>query len=154
VHDVLDLRDLVPDEAEQLLLSGHPAEDLLAGAREAATADDLERLSVISERLRDLAVTEAWRYDEPEAEDELLAVAGRARRTQPSWSQLPDRVRGAWLGRAVGNTLGKPVEGLSRQQVRAYLDAAGPRSTSGYLPLLDPPAARAIQQQGAVALTD
>jgi len=51
---------------------------------------------------------------------------------------LPDRIRGAWLGRAVGNTLGKPVEGLTRAEVEVYLRAAGHWPLAGYLPLLDP----------------
>jgi hypothetical protein len=33
VHNALDPRDLVPDEAEQLLSAGYPAADLLERAR-------------------------------------------------------------------------------------------------------------------------
>ena len=42
MHDVLDPRDLVPDGAEQLTLRGYSAEGLLADARDAAAADDLD----------------------------------------------------------------------------------------------------------------
>ncbi|MQA03498.1 MAG: ADP-ribosylglycohydrolase family protein [Streptosporangiales bacterium] len=52
--------------------------------------------------------------------------------------QLADRIGGAWLGRTVGNTLGKPVEGLTRAQLATYLRAAGQWPQTGYLPLLDP----------------
>ena len=38
----------------------------------------------------------------------------------------------------MGNTLGKPVEGLSREQLEVYLRAAGHWPQTGYLPLLDP----------------
>ena len=38
---------------------------------------------------------------------------------------LADRIRGAWLGRAVGCLLGKPVEGLSRAAIREILQATG-----------------------------
>jgi ADP-ribosylglycohydrolase len=38
---------------------------------------------------------------------------------------LEDSVRGAWLGRAAGCLLGKPVEGLSRAGIREILQAQG-----------------------------
>jgi ADP-ribosylglycohydrolase len=38
---------------------------------------------------------------------------------------LADRIRGAWVGRAVGCLLGKPVEGLSRAAMREILEATG-----------------------------
>ena len=138
MHDVLDPRDLVPDEAEQLVLSGYPAEDLLVDAGEAAAADDLERLATISDELRTLERVDDWPYDEPDDDDLLAAVAGRAPRLEAGAADIPERIRGAWLGRAVGNTLGKPVEGLTRQQVGLYVRAAGLESMTGYLPLLDP----------------
>ena len=50
MHDVLDPRDLVPDEAKQLVLSGYPAEPLLADARAAAGASDWERLGIAKRR--------------------------------------------------------------------------------------------------------
>jgi ADP-ribosylglycohydrolase len=138
VHDVLDPRDLVPDEAEQLVLSGYPAERLLADAREAAGAGDLERLSDISGRLQMLERSDDWPYTEPDEEDQLLEIAARAPRTEVDPGELPDRIRGAWLGRTVGNTLGKPVEGLTRGQLDIYLRAAVGGPMTGYLPLLDP----------------
>lgn len=138
MHDVLDLRDLVPDEAEQLVLSGYPAERLLADAREAARAGNLEWLSDARERLGRLERSRDWPYDEPEDEDQLLEIAGRVVRMEADPSELPDRIRGAWLGRTVGNTLGKPVEGLTRQQLNIYLQAAVGGPMTGYLPLLDP----------------
>lgn len=138
MHDVLDPRDLVPDEAQQLLLSGYPTEALLADALEAAAADDVERLALISGELAQLERSEVWPYVEPDDEDELLEIAQRAERRAPDPSQLPDRIRGAWLGRTVGNTLGKPVEGLTRNQLDAYLRAADQAPLRGYLPLLDP----------------
>ena len=138
MHDVLDPRDFVPDEAEQLVLSGYPAGGLLSDAREAARAGDLERLSDIRERLEKLERSSDWPYDEPDDQDRLLEMAARAPRFEVSAEDLPDRIRGAWLGRTVGNTLGKPVEGLTRQQLDVYLQAAVGGQMTGYLPLLDP----------------
>ncbi|MBQ0827170.1 ADP-ribosylglycohydrolase family protein [Streptomyces sp. RG38] len=51
---------------------------------------------------------------------------------------MQERISGAWLGRCVANTLGKPVEGLTPDEVRRYLRAAGQHPQTGYLPLLDP----------------
>jgi ADP-ribosylglycohydrolase len=42
-----------------------------------------------------------------------------------SRAALEDRIRGAWLGRAVGCLLGKPVEGVGRAGIREILKAAG-----------------------------
>jgi len=138
VHDVLDPRDLVPDEAEQLTLTGYPAKDLLVDARSAAAEADLDRLAAISDQLARLERSEAWPYVEPDDEGELLEIVKRAKRLAPDFSRLPDRIRGAWLGRTVGNTLGKPVEGLTRQQLDVYLRATGQVPLRGYLPLLHP----------------
>lgn len=138
MHDVLDPRDLVPDEAEQLLLSGYPADDLLVRARAAAMADDLAGLTDITRELAALPRRADWRYVEPEGPEELLAISARADRLEPDRSGLAQRLLGAWLGRTVGNTLGKPVEGLTRSQLHRYLRAASGGRMTGYLPLLDP----------------
>ncbi|MEO5853268.1 MAG: ADP-ribosylglycohydrolase family protein [Nocardioides sp.] len=138
MHDVLDPRDLVPDEAEQLILSGFPAEGHLIDAREAAAADDLERLADIRDELAGLERSADWPYDETDDEHQLREVAERAPRVAADPGALPDRIRGAWLGRTVGNTLGKPVEGLTRRQLDSYLRATGMAPMTGYLPLLDP----------------
>jgi len=68
VHDVLDPRDLVPDEAEQLAHSGYPVGALESEARAAAAAADLGRLSQLRERLAQSERGAARPYDEPEAD--------------------------------------------------------------------------------------
>jgi ADP-ribosylglycohydrolase len=52
--------------------------------------------------------------------------------------KLKDHLLGAWLGRCAGCTLGKPVEGFTRQQVETYLGAAGAYPLADYVPLIDP----------------
>ncbi|HEX2184640.1 MAG TPA: ADP-ribosylglycohydrolase family protein [Chloroflexota bacterium] len=42
-----------------------------------------------------------------------------------SETELRDRILGAWLGRAAGCLLGKPVEGWSRESIRKALEYAG-----------------------------
>ena len=138
MHDVLDPRDLVPDEAEQLATSGFLVGDLPGEARRAAAAGDLARLLEIEQELAQVPRDPAWHYQEPADEAELAALAATAPSMPVDDGGLDDRIRGAWLGRTVGNTLGKPVEGLSRAEIRIYLEAAGAWPQTGYVPLLDP----------------
>ncbi|HEX8080903.1 MAG TPA: ADP-ribosylglycohydrolase family protein [Jatrophihabitans sp.] len=138
MHDVLDPRDLIPDEAEQLAHSGYPVGVLESDARDAVAAKDLPRLAAVSARLGELQRAADWGHEEPEDDRALLEIAGSARPVAVTAEELPGRVRGAWLGRAVGNTLGKPIEGLTRSQVEIYLRAVDHWPLRGYLPLLDP----------------
>lgn len=138
MHDVLDPRDLVPDEADQLASSGYPATALAAAARSAAAVGDLKQLAEIEAVLATLQREPGWAHDEPTDEAELVAIAEAVEPRAAVPDELADRLRGAWLGRAVGNTLGKPVEGLTRGEVETYLRAAGQWPQTGYLPLLEP----------------
>lgn len=138
MHDVLDPRDLVPDEAEQLATSGHSVGPLLDDARVAANAGDLSRLAEIREQLRRLTPRPDWRYHEPSDDGALEAILAGIPRLEVDAAEVGGRIAAAWLGRTVGNTLGKPVEGLTRQQMERYLRAAGHWPLTDYLPLLDP----------------
>lgn len=138
MHDVLDPRDLVPDEAEQLKLSGYPVGSLLEEAEAAAAAGDYAALDEVRLRLAALDRVPSWPYEEPDDQTVLHDVIAGAPPVPVDTGLLPDRIHGAWLGRAVGNTLGKPVEGLSRRQMETYLRACGQWPQTGYLPLLDP----------------
>jgi ADP-ribosylglycohydrolase len=136
MHDVLDDRDLVPDEAEQLAHSGYDVAPLLDAARRAAAEDDYSKLAAISAELKNLERSDDWPYVEPEDEPTLCALADGLPRLDLGTADLPDRTHAAWLGRCVANTMGKPVEGLPRNQVELYLKAAGEWPQRGYLPLL------------------
>ena len=138
MHDVLDPRDLIPDEAEQRRISGFDVGRLEDDARSAAREGDLARLSEVETALGRLDRRPDWAFQEPDDEASLHALARAVPATPVDRERLPERLRGAWLGRAVGNTLGKPIEGLSREQVERYLREAGQWPLRGYLPLLDP----------------
>ncbi len=138
MHDVLDPRDLVADEAEQLDTSGYLVGDLIHRARDAARDGDLAQLEKIRRQLAQLERDGEWPYDEPTDEEELRRLTVTVEAVPWDRSSFPERIRGAWLGRTIGNTLGKPVEGLNRSEVEIYLRAAGQWPQSGYLPLLDP----------------
>jgi ADP-ribosylglycohydrolase len=137
VHDVLDDRDLVPDEAEQLATSGYQVGALLEQARTAARTDDFPRLTEIEAELAAASREPGWPYTEPGA-DELAALLPTPTPTAPlDLADLADRQYGAWLGRCVANTMGKPVEGLTAAEVETYLRAAGAWPQRGFVPLLD-----------------
>lgn len=53
--------------------------------------------------------------------------------------RLTDRMLGAWLGRAAGCALGKPVESWSRAEIRAVLEFAGEYPLERYIPPVDWP---------------
>lgn len=138
MHDVLDPRDIVLDELEQLDSSGYETRELGAEARAAAAAGDLAALASIERRLGSVRRRADWGYVEPDDESSVLELLARVGPLPVDESRLADRTRGAWLGRVVGNTMGKPVEGLSRAQVATYARASGQVPQTGYFPLLDP----------------
>lgn len=138
MHDVLDPRDLVPDEAEQLRLSGYPVGRLEADARAAAAAGDQRGLAEVEAALARLVRDPGWSFEEPDDDASLVSLTAALAPIGFDPAQLPRRIRGAWLGRAVANTMGKPVEGLSRTEVERYLRAAGQWPQTGYVPWLDP----------------
>ena len=85
------------------------------------------------------------RPDFPYVEPSTLAAIRRERPDGPRCLSLPltgaefeDRLLGAWLGRCAGCTLGKPVEGWSRERIRDYLALAGEYPLQDYFPLVEP----------------
>jgi ADP-ribosylglycohydrolase len=75
----------------------------------------LELLDELAEQPRPLA------SEEPESLDEILAAAEPA----PPFQADPGRTAGAWLGRGAGCVLGKPVENVPREGIRAIAQSTG-----------------------------
>ena len=48
-----------------------------------------------------------------------------------------DRIHGAWLGRAAGCSLGKPIEGWPRKRIDDYLESAGALPLDDYIPFTE-----------------
>ncbi|MFG3701330.1 ADP-ribosylglycohydrolase family protein [Micromonospora sp. NPDC047620] len=125
-HEIAASRDEGRDVgaiAEQWRAAGG---DLTPPASGASPTPAAPRLRALATRLLDEAdaLPGAGSPDEPE---ELAAV----RATWPAEWSLPagpaayDRVHGAWLGRAAGCLLGKPVEKIPRHGIREILAATG-----------------------------
>ncbi|BCJ35754.1 hypothetical protein Athai_32570 [Actinocatenispora thailandica] len=87
--------------------------DRRPAALDAAEPTDLAAIR----RLRTGAAPDGVRTPEPGAVGDGRAVAGAA--------GYRDRLHGAWLGRAVGCLLGKPVEKIPRAGIRQILTATG-----------------------------
>jgi ADP-ribosylglycohydrolase len=89
------------------------------------------RLRALAQRLLDELAAEP----EPEHEtepDELSAVRTGWPADPGAAATTYDRVHGAWLGRAAGCLLGKPVEKIPRRGIREILEATGRWPLSGY----------------------
>jgi ADP-ribosylglycohydrolase len=130
--------DLVPHALVAAELDGRDT----AGIRERWTAAGGSTLAPVSgatpepasETLRDLArevLTVLDALPDPEGlqlvePDDLDAIlAGAAPPALPEPGDAADRVLGAWLGRAAGCLLGKPVEKLPLEGIRAIARATG-----------------------------
>ena len=137
MHDVLDLRDLVPDEVEQLAHSGYQVGTLGFEAKQAADRGDLKELERIDAELSHAERRPGWRYEEPDEPETLLSAIEALKPSPCEETQLERRIRGGWLGRTVGNTMGKPVEGLTRENVAIYLKSVGQWPQTGFIPLSD-----------------
>ena len=79
--------------------------------------------------------------DFPYREPSALADIRKARRARPGLPKLElndaalrDKAYGAWLGRAAGCLLGKPVEGQPRANIEGYLRAHNCWPLSAYFP--------------------
>ena len=99
------------------------------GASQEPVPDELRALAV--ELLDELdALPRPLAASEPETFDEIIAAANPAERRDPL--DLPERIAGAWLGRAAGCVLGKPVENIPREGIRAIAEATGNWPVAGW----------------------
>jgi ADP-ribosylglycohydrolase len=85
----------------------------------------LELLDSIGSMPRALAV------EEPDDLDEILASTVPAPARAPA-SDADARVAAAWIGRAAGCVLGKPVENIPREGIRELAEATGNWPVSGW----------------------
>jgi ADP-ribosylglycohydrolase len=114
-------KDVDEIEARWLRSGGRPAPSRGASQEPAppeVRALALELLDELGELPRPLAA------DEPDGFDEILAAAGLCDAPE-AVAAGQGRITAAWLGRAVGCVLGKPVENIPRDGIRAIAQATG-----------------------------
>jgi ADP-ribosylglycohydrolase len=114
-------KDVDAIEARWLAAGGAPAP--ARGASPDPVSPELGALAI--ELLDELdALPRPLAADEPEGFDEIIAAADPAPASAPA-ADLEERLEGAWLGRAAGCVLGKPVENIPREGIRAIAQATG-----------------------------
>ncbi len=89
-----------------------------------------------------------WPYIEPDSLEEIRRSANPPK-DEEGWisrHELRDRMLGAWFGRVIGNMLGKPVEGWSKNRIEEYLKKAGCYPLDYYIPELIPHIEKGLQE--------
>jgi ADP-ribosylglycohydrolase len=118
-------KDVDAIEERWLASGGRPAPG--RGASQEPASPAVRRLAV--ELLDELdMLSRPFAADEPEELEAILAAAAPVAGRAPDL----DRVRGAWLGRAAGCVLGKPVENIPRDGIRALAQATGNWPVTGW----------------------
>ena len=96
-----------------------------------------DQLVTLYDELDALEPADSFSYDEPSTLEEIKALRPDGpRRMELSISDedLYDRIYGGWLGRAAGCSLGKPVEGWSRDRIDKYLESHNSLPLDNYIP--------------------
>jgi len=110
--------------------------------RDLRRSEGLQRveLDTILQDLESMQPTESFPYVEPSTLDDIRTERPDGpRRIELNLTdhQMLDRIHGAWLGRAVGCALGKPVEGWHKGHIDSYLQFAEALPLNDFIPLVD-----------------
>lgn len=137
------LMALARDEITQLGEEGRETTELqgIIDAAECGDRDEREGLARFWELAREAPERDDFPYEEPDAWEAIQDVCTMDTSAAPLPDEeiLHDRIYGAWLGRCVGCMLGKPIEGRSRAQIRALLEAADEYPLQDYFPAIENP---------------
>ncbi len=89
----------------------------------------------IARLLHSRPMREGYPYSEPSDLPSILAACPETKPVLPAPdpASLPDKIRGAWLGRIAGCLLGKPVEGFRRDKLIPLLENTGNRPLRRYI---------------------
>lgn len=104
-----------------------------------ALADKASNADLIAlyDELMSLPIEASFPYNEPSLLDEIVAQRPKTKHKlacNHSDAVLYDRIYGAWLGRAAGCALGKPVEGWQKERIDNLLTQANALPLDDYLP--------------------
>ncbi|MFG1708988.1 ADP-ribosylglycohydrolase family protein [Nonomuraea sp. M3C6] len=123
-----ELRQAAEDgrEVAQIAARWHAAGGHDAPPRAGASEPGAARLRGLAEELLDeLAAIPSPLAEPSELADIIAACPAWPGRTSGGVAVDPARVLGAWLGRAAGCVLGKPVEKIPREGIRQIAEATG-----------------------------
>lgn len=147
--------DLLPHELVQSRAEGKDVDDVAArwvaaggsvdaapGGASAGGTGELRSLArTLLDELDTRQPSAAYLRDEP---DDLGAIerlwSDAPALPEPDLDALRGRLHGAWLGRAAGCLLGKPVEKIPREGIREILESTGGWPLAGYFTAVGLPA--------------
>jgi DNA-binding transcriptional regulator YhcF (GntR family) len=132
------LLELMAYEAAQLSQEGRQVdlERVEAKIRDLRTVGSLSEIQNFYSELEETKREDRFPYVEPDEAEEIRKEAQRDMRfpSAVDAGRLPDRLRGAVIGRCVGCILGKPVEGWSKEHIEKYLQANDQYPLREYFP--------------------
>jgi len=134
-------KNLIKAELKQRGEEGCDIEEIssrISAALERSATD--QEVSTLYDELLALPVAESFPYVEPSTLEEIRACrpdAARQLDVTLNDDELYDRIYGAWLGRAAGCALGKPVEGWPKERIDKYLGETNALPLDNYLPFVD-----------------
>ena len=112
----------------------------IEAALEKGRGSDPAEISALYDEIDQLEVEQGFPYEEPSNLEAIRALRPDGPRSMDldlSDEDLLDRIHGAWLGRAAGCALGKPVEGWPKSNIDRYLKSAGALPLDDYIPYID-----------------
>ena len=133
-----DLKRLVRDEVRQREEEGYDVSEIRFSLAE-IKGRDYSSLKTIMENLSKLKLKPDFPYKEPSELAEIRNERPKGPReitADLSDGELLNKIRGGWLGRCAGCLLGKPVEGLSKEQIEKWLKIADAYPLDDYFPPL------------------
>ncbi|MGI9264667.1 MAG: ADP-ribosylglycohydrolase family protein [Gammaproteobacteria bacterium] len=134
-------RKFIKAEVRQRREEGCDVEEIQGRIASATEGDiDEEKLTSLYDELMALPIDSSFSYTEPSTLEEICAERPDAhRKLELAWDddKLYDQIYGAWLGRAAGCALGKPVEGWPKERIDKYLGDEDALPLDNYLPYND-----------------
>lgn len=139
MYDALLPEDLLVDELRQRAETGHDV-TAIAARFASGDADPNDLLDALDDLDADPRAT-PWPYREPDTLEEITAELepDTDATAPPAEGLLREGLHGAWLGRAAGCMLGKPVERgdqWTTAHIRSYLQLADAYPLDDYMPAL------------------
>jgi len=145
-----ELLRLAREELRQLAEEGCDTWELerkVALAEKETGSQQLKQAQALWEAMERLAPSADFPYEEPSELDQIRAMRPEGPRhiaVPLSEQTLEEKTLGAWLGRAAGCMLGKPVEGWRREKIADLMESCGLEELEDYFPL-PPENARGIE---------
>jgi len=128
----LDGVDVSALQAEWVAAGGSPSAAVSGASPQPASPELRELGRALLARIDELPLPDSLVAAEPDGFAAIVDLAPQPPELPSPASSFDDRMLGAWLGRAAGCLLGKPVEKISREGIRAIAESTGNWPVSSY----------------------